>query len=142
MLHKLIATGLFVGNVGIAPGTLGTLVGVPLVILLSAHWTLYLSGIILLSFAGLFASQRLIEESGVQDPEEVVIDEIVGYMLAFLFVPVNAKSLVLAFILFRFLDILKPFPIRLFEALPGAYGVMADDIVAGLMTAILLWIIL
>ncbi len=141
MLSEIIATGLFAGKSKFAPGTVGTLVGIPLAILSSVHWLVFWLTVLVLTVAGTVATQRVIDTTGEPDPEEVVIDEIVGYLLAFLFVPVNTKTVIVGFFLFRALDILKPFPIKFFEALPGAYGVMADDIVAGIMTAVILWLI-
>ncbi len=142
MIHELIATGFFVGRLGLAPGTLGTLVGIPIVYLVSFNiWTI-LATIGVLFIIGLITSNEIIRISRDSDPEEVVIDEIVGYVTCFLLVDPTLKTYILAFILFRIIDIFKPFPVNLFEKLPGAYGVMMDDLIAGLMTAFLLFLLL
>ncbi len=141
-IAELIATGFYAGKSKFAPGTVGTLVGIPFLLLTSAQGAGYILLLLLLSVAGTLASQVVIEATGVKDPEEVVIDEVVGYMLTFLFVPLSFKSLLLGFLIFRLLDILKPLPVNLFEKLPGAYGVMADDIAAGLMSAVVLAVLL
>ena len=86
---------------------------------------------------GVWASQRLPEEWG-HDPRRAVVDEAVGMWTACLFVPKEAAWLVGAFVLFRLLDALKPPPLRRLERLPGGWGVMADDVAAGLLTAGLL----
>ena len=66
------------------------------------------------------------------DPQEVVVDEFAGFLLTLSFLPPNNTSIIIAFILFRIFDISKPWPVKVFEKLPGAWGVMMDDIVAGL----------
>ncbi|RLJ71085.1 phosphatidylglycerophosphatase A [Hydrogenivirga caldilitoris] len=142
MLHEFIATGFFVGRLAYAPGTLGTLLGVPLVYLVSFNsWTV-ITTVVALFVVGLVSSNEVIKLTGDQDPEEVVIDEIVGYIACFTFVEPTLKTYILAFILFRLLDIFKPFPINLFEKLHGAYGVMMDDLVAGIITSIILFLLL
>ncbi len=141
MIRELIATGLFVGKLP-APGTLGTLLGIPIVYLVSfSSWTI-LVALAVLFFLGLISSNEMIRMTGEEDPEEVVIDEIVGYVACFVFVEPTLKTYILAFLIFRALDIIKPFPVNLFERLPGPYGVMMDDLVAGLMTSFILFLLL
>ena len=141
MFHEFIATGAFIGRLP-APGTLGTLWGIPIVYLVSFNsWTI-LVAVIVLFVLGLVSSSEVIRMTGDQDPEEVVIDEIVGYVACFLFVEPTLKTYILAFLLFRVLDIFKPFPINLFERFHGAYGVMLDDLVAGVMTSFILFLLL
>ena len=141
MLSEFLATGFFVGRLGIAPGTLGTLVAVPLVYLFSFNFWTLLGGVVLTTLVGLVTSTKVINLTGEEDPEEVVIDEIAGYMACFLLVEPSLKTYIIAFVLFRLFDIFKPFPINLFEKLPGAYGVMLDDIVAGLMTSAVMYLL-
>jgi len=142
MIYELIATGFYVGRINLAPGTLGTLLGIPLVYLVSFNlWTI-LVAIAVLFVVGLIASNEVIRITGEPDPEEVVIDEIVGYLACFIFISPSLKTYILAFVLFRLLDIFKPFPINLFEKLPGAYGVMLDDLVAGVFTSFILYLVL
>ncbi len=141
MLSEFLATGFFVGRLGFAPGTLGTLIAVPLVYLFSFNFWALLGGVVLTTLVGLVTSTKVINLTGEEDPEEVVIDEIAGYMACFIFVEPSLKTYVIAFVLFRIFDIFKPFPINLFEKLPGAYGVMLDDIVAGLITSAVMYLL-
>ena len=87
--------------------------------------------------AGVWASQRLTEQWG-KDPRRAVVDEVVGMWTACLFVPKEGAWLLGAFVLFRLLDALKPPPLRQLERLPGGWGVMVDDVAAGLVAAGLL----
>ena len=141
MLQELIATGFYVGRLP-APGTLGTLWGIPIVYLVSFNSWTTVATVVLLFIVGLIASNGVIRLTGEQDPEEVVIDEIVGYVACFIFIEPSLKTYLLAFLLFRVLDIFKPFPINLFEKFHGAWGVMLDDLVAGLMTSFILFLLL
>ncbi len=89
-------------------------------------------GILLAVAVGIPAATRVARESGRPDPGFVVIDEVAGVWIALLFLPPLWPNALLALVLFRFFDILKPPPIRRFEALPEGTGIMADDLVAGL----------
>lgn len=141
MFRELIATGLLVGRLP-APGTLGTLLGIPVVYLVAFSPLTLLVALGLLFFLGLYSSKEMIKRTGDRDPEEVVIDEITGYVACFLFVEPVLKTYLLAFLIFRLLDIFKPFPIDLFEKLPGPYGVMVDDLIAGVLTSLVLFLLL
>jgi len=139
---QLLATGFFIGRLGIAPGTLGTLIGIPILYLVSFNlWTILATAGVLFAL-GLIASNEIIRITGEKDPDEVVIDEIVGYLMCFVFIEPTLKNYILAFLLFRFIDIVKPFPVNLFERIPGAYGVMMDDLVAGIMTSFILFLLI
>ncbi len=139
MWQELIATGFYVGRFKYAPGTVGTLLGVPLVYLLVYKWWLTLLFGLLLYAVAVWSANYMIELTREEDPEEVVIDEIVGYFFSFLFIEPTLKTMAVAFITFRVLDILKPYPIKLFEKLPKGHGVVADDVVAGIMNAVILY---
>ncbi len=95
-----------------------------------------------MSVAGLVATEFFLQETTEEDPEEVVIDELAGYIACFLLVEPSLKTYLTAFLLFRVFDIFKPFPINLFERLPRSFGVMADDIVAGLLVSFILFLLL
>ena len=88
-------------------------------------------GILLVTALGVPAATRVAREAGREDPGFVVVDEVAGQWVALLFVPPLWPNALLAFLLFRFFDILKPWPIRRFESLPEGTGIMADDLVAG-----------
>lgn len=139
MWQELIATGFYVGRFRYAPGTVGTLLGVPLVYLLVYKWWLTLLFGLLLYAVAVWSANYMVELTRDKDPEEVVIDEIVGYFFSFLLIEPTLKTIAVAFITFRMLDIVKPFPIKLFERLPKGHGVVADDVVAGIMNAVILY---
>jgi len=88
---------------------------------------------------GVIASQYVIDITGNKDPDEVVVDELVGYFITMMFVPHSFWWMIFGFFVFRLLDITKPFGIRKLET-PNGIGVMLDDIAAGLLGAILLFI--
>jgi phosphatidylglycerophosphatase A len=158
----LIATAGYVGYVPFAPGTWGSLVGVLLYWLLLRHTSLSAPSLVhphgitwavpfgfvvaelllFLSAIGIWAAEKMSVESRLKDPQFVVVDEVSGQMLTFLLAlaPANWKYLLLGFILFRAFDIWKPFPARQAESLPGGWGIMADDWVAGVYAAFGLWI--
>ena len=135
----LIATVFGVGYLKPGPGTYGS--AVACVLWLIAGWfvhhdthTLTLVtavGVVLATAAGIPAATRVARESGRSDPGFVVIDEVAGQWVALLLLPPLWPNALLAFILFRFFDILKPPPIRQLEALPEGTGIMVDDLGAG-----------
>jgi phosphatidylglycerophosphatase A len=93
---------------------------------------LHISLLCLITTAGVLASQEVSKHSGHHDPQIVVVDEVAGQLLTFLFLPVNYWNLCLGLALFRLFDIWKPYPIRHSERLPNGVGIMADDLVAGI----------
>lgn len=131
-----LATGGYTGKIPFAPGTWGTLPGVAL-LWLTGTWTL--SGKFTLAFClivvGVYLSQEGIEHYQNKDPKQVVIDEIAGVYVAGICWPPSTLALLCAFALFRFFDIIKPWPVNRAESLPGGWGIMADDIVAGIYAA-------
>lgn len=144
-----IATCGPVGYIPIAPGSSGALLGLVFFIGVSKIPLTenYLSAIqaiavITVGIVGLWSSQRAIKCFNHKDPSPVVIDEVFGQLVTFLGIS-NAgwQDLVIGFILFRVVDIFKPFPVRIIEKLPGAWGIMLDDGVAGLFSLALLLMI-
>jgi phosphatidylglycerophosphatase A len=142
-LVAFIATGGGSGNLPVAPGTWGSLVALPLaavLAILGGPWLLSLA--ILLAFvSGVWASGRYARAIGRGDPGSVVIDEIAGQWLAILPVALDWRYYIVAFVLFRFTDITKPWPCRAAERAPGGVGIMLDDIVAGVYAGVLTWLI-
>lgn len=143
---KLVASGFGAGHLPVAPGTWGSLVAILCVLLL--HWALpswERTGLWLLTLlatvVGIPAATRVSRLQGEKDPSLIVIDEIAGQFLALAWFPVTVTTLVLGFLLFRFLDILKPFPARQSEGLPGGWGIMMDDLIAGAYTALILFLV-
>lgn len=144
---KILATFFGIGLFPVAPGTLASAVAA-LVFRIALHelaWPLYLLLLAFLFFAGVAASAAHAAELGRPDPGRIVIDEVCGQLLALAFLPAAWAPLAVSFVLFRFFDIIKPWPIRRLEKLPGGWGIMADDIGAGLAAAalsrlVLLWV--
>jgi len=129
-----IATGAGSGYLPVAPGTWGSAVGVLLWLPLSRLETIpYLAVVAALFVLGVFgagAAEKILDRP---DPSIVVIDEIVGQLIALAFVPPHLAAPVIGFLLFRFFDILKPFPAGWIDRhLHGGLGIMLDDVVAGL----------
>lgn len=139
-LYTFLATGAMVGYVPTAPGTWGTLVGIPLVLIFnffSPSWQIF--GVVLFIMGSIWIAQEAEVVFGEKDPGAIVIDEIAGYLVALCGVPVTFYSLAAGFLLFRFFDIVKPFPIRYFEkTFSGGAGVVLDDIFAGLYAGLVL----
>jgi phosphatidylglycerophosphatase A len=151
-----------VGYLPLAPGTWGSAVGVGLYLLLRVasaevfaravahgwsvppleymHTTLMLLMLISITIAGIWAASRAERLMGRKDPGAVVVDEVVGQLITFLFVPFNAGlwAIVAGFLAFRVFDIWKPYPIRRLEALESGLGIMADDVLAGAYAATLM----
>lgn len=94
----------------------------------------YLIIILIVSILGVFASNDVIQDTGREDPSEVVIDELAGQWLALIGLPHSIGFAFASFVLFRILDIAKPFPIKQLESMPRGWGVMLDDLSAGLIT--------
>lgn len=132
----LIATGFYSGYAPVAPGTFGTVVGVAIapfaaaVALVSPVAYLLLLGLAVA--CAIWAAEAAIAIFELKDPRQVVCDEVVGYLFAMAFVPVGWGSLLYAFLLFRFFDITKPPPCRQAERLRGGYGIVIDDLAAGI----------
>ena len=129
------ATGCGIGRARRAPGTFGTLLGIPLAFIISIlpgplNLALLL-GLIVFSVA---VSERASMIMSQKDPGSIVIDEIAGYCVAVFGLPFNFSTVAAGFVLFRLLDILKPWPVRYFDRnFSGGTGITADDVAAGLI---------
>ena len=143
-LMEFIATGFFSGKLPKMPGTWGSILAAFLVYLFWSNNVALQLLIIGITFAlSVVSADFVAKESGNKDPDEVVIDEILGIELTFFLLNPheNWKLALAGLVLFRIIDIMKPFPIRLFEKLPGGWGITVDDAVAGIMANILLRIL-
>lgn len=144
LFNQLIATFFFSGKSKFAPGTMGSLATLPLVALVyQAGFTPLFIATVLSYFLGLYATHNLLKNSTNKDPGFVVIDETAGQLTTFLFiVPIASLSLlnlVAGFALFRLFDIVKIWPCSYFDKkVVGAFGVMTDDIFAGIYAGIVL----
>ena len=146
-LHKAVATVFGLGYAPKAPGTFGTL-GAFLFCLFANYLfpVNYISIVFLIgAFAGIFgiySTNKVIPIWG-DDPSRVVVDEFVGYIITLTFIPFTLTNLLLAFILFRFFDILKPLGVKAIdEKIKGGLGVMLDDVLAGIYACLSLHLIL
>lgn len=142
---KCLASGCFLGYSPIVSGTVGSLGGVLLFLLFAfcgLSWFIYALAVLLLYFTGVYVSSKIEKEVGQKDPGIVVIDEIVGMMLTYAAVPLNWKWLLLGFVLFRILDVWKPFPARHCERIGGGTGIMLDDVVSGIYACLALHLII
>jgi len=127
------------GRVPVAPGTAGSVVGVGLFLLIARAPGLFqVAVVVAVALAGVWASTRAAEVFGAKDPGQVVIDEVAGQLVTLVFTGVTLGGALVGFLVFRFLDIVKPWPANRFERLPGGVGIMADDLMAGLYGNLLL----
>ena len=141
-LILLIATGVGLGYFPFFPGTVGTLLAVPLsfgVNRLAAH-SLPLGLLTLVSFicAAVWVSSRGETFLARKDPGNIVIDEVAGFLVANFLAPPGLMALALAFVLFRIFDIVKVFPASRLQTLAGGLGIVSDDVIAGVYTFVIL----
>ena len=126
-----------------APGTVGTLVAIPFYLLLaSTDLRVYAAVLLGLGVGAVWICQQASQRLGVHDHPGIVLDEIVGFLAAMVAVTPSWQAVAVGFGLFRFFDIFKPWPIRFVdERVPGGVGIVLDDVVAGLLAALLLQIL-
>ena len=140
---RLVATGFFSGYSRFAPGTAGTAVGLLLFVPLSwASLPAQIGICVGLFFVGVFAAGQVARRVGLEDPGIVVVDEVLGMWLSIVGLPFTPVVALLGFLLFRVLDIVKPYPADALEHLPRGWGIMADDVAAGLYANLLLRVFL
>ena len=139
-----LATGGYVGNIPVAPGTFGSLLGIPLCYgFAQISLTLAIIGAVGLIAIAIWIAQLAEGITGQTDPGRIVVDEIAGMVVTLIGVPFHLASVLSGFFIFRALDILKPFPIRSLERrIKGGAGVVLDDVVAGIFGNILVRLIL
>jgi phosphatidylglycerophosphatase A len=133
-LARFVSTAGYVGFLPVAPGTWGSAVGLLILLPLRWHGSEMAEAVTMLALlaVGIWSAGVTGREMGDEDPGPVVIDEVVGMLITLLWIPVNVTGAVLGFLLFRVFDIIKPFPARQCERLPGGWGVMLDDVMAGI----------
>ena len=135
-----MATGFGAGYAPVAPGTAGSLVGLVLVFLVHNHSLILYTVVVLTVFAlGVHSADCMERATGEKDNRRIVIDEIAGMLVACFLLPSDPGYWIGGFVLFRALDVMKPFPARWIEQnLVGGWGIMLDDTVAGLYTNLIL----
>jgi phosphatidylglycerophosphatase A len=137
------ATGFGSGFVPVMPGTAGTAAGVVLFFILSPlSLSLYLLTTIAFIFISIWIAHQAALCLQVKDPAQIVIDEIAGYLVTMVSFPFTWQYAAAGFVLFRVFDIIKPFPARWFDRnVAGGYGIVLDDVAAGIYANIVLQII-
>lgn len=133
-----LALGFGSGLAAKAPGTFGTLAAVPLYLLLAQlplSW--YLAVTLICVLAGIYICDKAAKDMGVHDHGAIVWDEVAGLLITMIAAPAGVIWLVVGFVLFRFFDIIKPWPIRWLDAkVEGGFGIMIDDVLAGIFALI------
>ena len=139
----MLATGFGVGYSPIAPGTMGTLLSIPIYLFLSQIPSpLYELTLLTFFFLASWISEQAQKYWATRDDQRIVIDEMMGFLITMLWIPRTIFFISMGLILFRFFDILKPFPIRRLEKRwKGGFGVVLDDVAAGVYVNIILQII-
>jgi phosphatidylglycerophosphatase A len=140
---KLLATWGGSGYAPVASGTFGTLAAIPFYLLLAQlPLPLYLLTLVAFLFLACWVSGRAEIIFQEQDSGKIVIDEVVGYLVTMTAIPLEWRSVVVGFFLFRFFDIVKPPPARWFDRqLKNGYGVVLDDVAAGVYAWLVLWLL-
>ena len=131
-----------IGHLRPAPGTIGSIVALGTGYLIASFSLgLLVAAILTISILGIFAAERYGQYTGKKDASEVIIDEVAGQWIPLIIIPLEISWYIAAFLLFRFLDISKIGPVGYAEKFIGGIGVMADDLVAGILAALVLWLI-
>ena len=130
-----------IGYVRPAPGTIGSLVALGTgYMIASFSLGLLVAATLAVAILGIFAAECYGQRTGKKDASEVIIDEVAGQWIPLIIIPLEVEWYVAAFLLFRFFDISKIGPVGHAEKFIGGIGVMADDLVAGILAAVLLWV--
>ncbi len=139
-ITEIIASCFYIGYIPGAPGTYGSLFA----LLIISQFNIITQNIALIFFIilGLIFSTLMEKHTGKKDDQRIVIDEFVGMLITFYFVEPRLSYLVVGFILFRLYDIYKPYPIKKIQKLPSGWGIMLDDILAGVYARIVLQVII
>lgn len=140
---NFLAFGAGSGMAPVAPGTFGTLAAIPVWFLLPNNLWVYLITVAVLFAVGVWLCERCSQSLGEHDHPGIVFDEWVGYFITMIAVPKSIWLIALGFVLFRLFDVLKPWPIgELDKRVSGGFGIMIDDVIAGIFAGISLHLIL
>ncbi len=137
-LTNIITTFFCIGYIPVISGTFASFFAVAIYFILKANVLWLILAVLLILILGFLFSGRQERVLDRNDPSCIVIDEVSGMLLSLVFLPYSWKIVLSAFILFRVLDIFKPFPINRFQKMSGSLGIMGDDILAGIFTNIIL----
>ncbi len=138
--YRFIAVCGIAGYAPIAPGTFGSAVALPIDWALREFSPLWIHGlgIVAVTLLGVKAGSVVEKELRQKDPSMVVVDELAGMLITLFALPVSWMGVAVGFLLFRLFDIVKPYPCRKAEALPGGWGIMMDDVIAGVYANLVL----
>lgn len=139
---KILASFFYTGYLPLIPGTYGSFAGVFLFYLIKGNPLFCAVLFLLTTVTGFLVSGKAERIFNKKDCRYIVIDEVSGMLLSFIFVPFELKWIIAGFFIFRLLDTLKPFPAGRLQNLEGSFGVMIDDVIAGLYTNIILQVVL
>ena len=141
-IEKMIGSGFFTGYIPYAPGTFGSMVALAIYLIPGfENPTILLTLISLFTIIGIYLGTKFEQVYG-KDPAQCTIDEMVGMWVTLLFIPKYIWYILFAFIIWRILDIVKPFPSNIAEKIKGGWGIMLDDIISGIYSLILIHIII
>ncbi|HTP75999.1 MAG TPA: phosphatidylglycerophosphatase A [Rhizomicrobium sp.] len=140
MIAALLSTVFGIGHARVAPGTVASAAALPLawLMLMFLGPTALMMASLALYLIGIWSSGAYAAQTGREDPSECVIDEVAGQWLACVFAPLSLAGFAVAFALFRLFDISKLWPVSAGERLPGGWGIMTDDMIAGLLSTIII----
>ncbi len=137
-LIKIIASCFYIGFIPFASGTFGSLFAVAIYSLIYSNIFLYIVVTLLFSLLGFLTCGPADKIFGQRDSKQIVIDEASGLLVVFFLIPPKVSYLVIGFLLYRFFDIIKPYPLGKLEKINGSAGIMLDDIGAAIYTNLLL----
>ena len=141
-IERMLGSGFFTGYIPFASGTFGSLMAIAIYLIPGfENPTILLSLISFFSIIGIHLGNKFEKVYG-KDPSQCTIDEMVGMWITLLFLPKYIWFILIAFIIWRILDIIKPFPANIVEKIKGGWGIMLDDIIAALYSLILIHIII
>jgi phosphatidylglycerophosphatase A len=136
----LIATWFGCGWMPKAPGTMGSLGAIPLYLLVAQGGRgAVAAAAVAVTAVGIWASSVVARDLGAHDPQIVVVDEVAGILVTMIpMAVVSWRAVLIGFVLFRLFDMTKPWPVRRFEKLPGGWGIVMDDVAAGVLGAVVM----
>ena len=140
--YYFISSFFLIGNFPLAPGTFASFVALFIWWLIPTNFVINIFIIVLLTLIGIYSSYKTELYLNKKDPSLIVIDEVIGMFISLLCVPNEFNLYLIAFIIFRFLDIYKPSYINTIQKYPYGFGVIGDDVLAGILTCLLLHILL
>ena len=135
-LVKISSTFLGIGYLPFCPGTWASLASLGIYFLLGKHLAIYIIVTVVVFVIGLLICKKAEQRFGKRDSSFIVIDEVAAALILFIFVPKDIFLLILAFLIFRAIDILKPYPIKKIENLSGSWSIMGDDLLASIYTIV------